>query len=98
MCLGLVSIPEYETEILVTLNTPLKLNPQSSSACYEEAPGEEAALEKLSLKDDKEEKEEGRACAAAAASNQSKEEEHFGLFQAMLRSFRVVDYRLFGHG
>uniref|UniRef100_A0A7S2ZAB7 Uncharacterized protein n=1 Tax=Chloropicon laureae TaxID=464258 RepID=A0A7S2ZAB7_9CHLO len=117
VCLGLVSIPEYETEILVTLNTPLNINPKSSSAAYTEEEEEDddeegggggggtgkvdSSLGKLSLRDNT--NDAGAGAGAGAGDDEKKEgsqreEELFALFQAMLRSFRVVDYRLFGHG
>ena len=81
VCLALVSIPEHETDVLVTLNTPLSINPKSSSYDY--------VL-----------KETNTSKAASSGVPLTKEEQKnqsINLFRTLVSSFRIVDYRLFGH-
>ncbi|QDZ26108.1 putative Mog1-like ran guanine nucleotide release factor [Chloropicon primus] len=75
LCLCDIAIPEYETEVLVTMNTPLAISEKSSSF--------------------------GKVEGAAGSSKGERERlvrDAVEAFKDVVASFKVVDYRLFGHG
>ena len=83
VALALVCLPDYMTDILITLNTPLFINPKSSTYKY-------AATETDSP--------ENAPSHGSQSQSETQIEESKRLLRAMLDSFQVVDYRLFGHG
>jgi hypothetical protein len=84
VALALVCLPDYMTDILITLNTPLAINPKSSTYKYAATEAEADSPESTT--------------SNAASQSETQIEESNRLFRAMLDSFKVVDYRLFGHG
>ena len=85
VALGLVSLPDYMTDILISLNTPLSINPKSSTYTYTS----EVELSGSHRSSD---------MTNTNTNTSFEKDQNRQLFRAMLETFKVVDYRLFGHG